>query len=272
VPVGSDDVTRRDALKVGLRIGAYAAPVVLSTAISTLPAAAVTPIPPTGLQDAVLYGVAADTVIDVLFSLNGTGTPTLLGPIRSDLFGVAGRVIAFPPGTDLNGVTTVVLTYFRNVNGIRSPLPLAPPFTSGLVGLMNGTTPMLLATVLHAPVGCPTPSGTYYEYLDVAIIRGTPSIEYNISVRADTSPAAALGGLLVGPDGNGVGYFPTLDLIPAEPGGAAPMSAVVTAAPLSGGGIAFPPLTVTPAAGMLTNLTCAQVIGGGARAVGVAPR
>jgi hypothetical protein len=107
--------SRRELIKRTLKTGAYAAPVVLSATVPMVSVSAVTPLAGTPIQDALLFAVGHNATFDVLFTLNGAGTPALLGQIVSDGFGVAGNSFAFPAGTNLRGVTTVTLTYFLNV-------------------------------------------------------------------------------------------------------------------------------------------------------------
>jgi hypothetical protein len=258
--------SRRELIKRTLKTGAYAAPVILSATIPMVSVSAVTPLAGTAIQDAVIFGVGHNATFDVLFALN-TGPTGLLGQIVSDNFGVAGGVFAFPPGTNLHGVTTVTLTYFLNVGGVRSALPAAPPFTSGLVGLMNGQASLLLANILQIPLGCPTPA-QYSEYVDAAIVNGSPNTAYRIMVQINgTGTPVQAGVITTSAQGHGTGYFPASA---TSASATAPTSVVVTAVPVSTGNT-FPPLTVNAGAGTLRTLTCLDVASTSGASIGLAP-
>jgi hypothetical protein len=263
-------LARRELMWRTLKTGAYAAPVILSATVPVLSVAAVTPLPTTAIQDAVLYGVGHGATFDVLFSLN-TGPSGLLGQITADNFGVAGGVFAFPPSvTSLTGVSTVTLTYFLNVGGVRASSPAAPPFTSGLVGLMNGNATAVLARVLQIPLGCPTPT-QYSEYVDVAIVNGRPSTTYSISVQPNTLGAPVqITSVTTSAQGHVTAYVPAAV---TSPGGTAPTNVVVTATPVGGG--ATLSVNVVPGGGSsaLTTLSCTDVASAsGAVAIGLAQR
>lgn len=266
-------LSRRELIKRTLKTSAYAAPVVLSATVPALSVSAVTPIAGTPIQDALLHDVGHNACFDVFFSLDGSPS-SFLGKILSDAFGIAGGAFSFPAGTNLRGVSTVTLTYFFDLNGCNTSVPqpaqnpAAPPFNSGVVGLMNGNTTQLLANVLQAPVGCTTPT-QYSEYFDVVIVNGRPNTQYVITAQSSTFSVTLAPPLTTSPQGHVAGYFPAAAVSLSA---TAPTSVVVTATPV-GGGTALS-VTVPDASGNspLTTLTCAQVAGTAGRAIGVAPR
>jgi hypothetical protein len=261
-------MSRRELIKRTLKTGAYAAPVVLSTTVPSAVFAAIST-PSSALQDAALVRVGHNAVFDVVFQLNNGSTPIAsgtLGQITSDGFGVAGGVFAFPVAlSTLKSATSATLTYFLNVGGVRSPVAAAPPFTSGLVGLQNGTTTSFQGNVIQAPVGCPTPT-QYQEYLDVALINGPRNTTFDFYVQPNTVGAPIkVATKATTPDGHVTVFAASTPITSA----AAPTSVVVSVVP-AGGSPASPSFTFTASGGTLVGLSCADVASTSGTAVGVA--
>ncbi len=262
-------MSRRELIKRTLKTGAYAAPVILATSVPPAVLAAIS-VPSSALQDAVLVRVGHNATFDVLFQLNNGATPLasgVLGQIVSDTLGVAGGVFAFPVAlTTLKSATSATLTYFLNVGGVRSPVAAAPAFTSGLVGLQNGSATSFQGNVVQAPVGCPTPT-QYQEYLDVAIINGPKNTPFDFYVQPNGVGAPVkVTTKTTTADGHATVFAASTPITSA----AAPTSVAVVAV-LAGGSPAAPVFTFTATGGSLTALSCVDVTSNtGGTSVGIA--
>jgi hypothetical protein len=256
-------------MKAGLKAGAYAAPVILSASVPAIGVAAATPAPGavTFSQDAVITGAASGAVFDVYYTLSSqpATTLTLLGTVTADRFGFGGGV--FPLTVDPTTVTSVKLTYI--LHGNPSTSPPAATFTSNVAGLLSRTTATFAGIVVQEPTvaACQVgPLNQFTEYIDVAIIKGTPNTAYDFYVQPNTlgTPVKVTTATTNG-NGNVTVFAPT----PAPVTTATPTSVVVTAV-LAGGSPATPAFTLTASGGTLTTIPCASLQSAGSlRPIGI---
>ena len=295
-------LSRREMMKGTLKVGVYAAPVILSSghvaAAASLPSG--TPVPtatslpvpiPTSTpiptpppfpvtltfgQDALLTGAGPRASFDVYYTLSNqpAGTLTFLGTITTDRFGFGGDFgnNTFPLTVDARVVTSVTLTYILSGNPPTSPP--AAIFTSTLVAALNPVNGMRQAvrfvglvvqepTVAACQVG---PLNQFTEIVDVAILNAMPGVLYTISVQPNTHVApVVVTTATTNADGNVtvVAATPT-----AVTSGTTPTAVVVTAVPANGG--ATLTLTASGGNGTLTTIGCTSLQSVGAtRPIGI---
>jgi hypothetical protein len=263
------NLTRREAMKTGLKVGAYAAPVILSVSVPVAGVGAATPAPGTMTfgHDAVFTAAGAGATFDVYYTLSSqaAGALTLLGTVTADRFGFGGGV--FPLTVDPATVTSVRLTYI--LHGNPSTSPPATTFTSNVAGLLSRATATFAGIVVQEPTvaACQVgPLNQFTEYIDVAIIKGPANTAYDFYVQPNTlGTPVKVTTATTNANGNVTVFAPT----PAPLTTATPTSVVVTAV-LAGGSPATPAFTLTASGGTLTTIACASLQGvGSARAIGI---
>lgn len=273
--------SRRELLKRTLRVGAYAAPVVLSTTLPAAPIAAATPAPalctqPVAfLQDAILLGVAPGSAYTVYAQLSNAGAPSAIGTFTADALGVAAGV--FPLSLDTSAVTSVTLSVF--LTGTAPPAPPAATFVSTLVTALACTAgggraaSRLLARVVQEPTAAACGSGTlnqWQELVDVNLVNATATTAYDVYIQAynGLTGFAKAGTLTTNAQGNAGGVLPvtiatavgaptavTVNIVPA---GAAPTSATFTAIAAPTGSLITSTLLTVSCAGAVTSFSVAN--------------
>lgn len=250
-------LTRREMLTRTLKAGAYSAPVLLAVSIPTgVAAQQVTPPPVpcvqpvTFFQDAILLNVAAGASFGLYAQANTATTPTLLGTITADGFGVA--IGAFPVTLDTNAVTSVTTSVF--LAGTAPPAPPAATFTSTLVTAFACTaggpraTARLLAKVVQEQTGAGATS--WRERVDVAILNAAPNTAYAVTIQPNTvsgGGAVAAGSLTTNAQGNAGGVLDVNVTTTGQP------AAVVVQAVGAGGAAALTPFTAAPTGNLATT-------------------
>lgn len=261
-------LTRREAMKLGLKAGAYATPVILSATIPVAGVAAATPAPGVTSfgQDALISGAGANAVFDVYYTLSNQPATslTLLGTVTTDRFGFGGNV--FPFTLDPSTLTSVKLTYI--LHGNPSTSPPAATFTSNLVTALNGTTRFVGLVVQEPTVtACQVgPLNQFVEYIDVAIVKGSPNTAYDFYVQPNTLGAPVkVTTATTNANGNVTVFAPTPSAVTTT----TPTSVVVTAV-LAGGSPSTPAFTLTATGATLTTIACSSLQSAGAlRPIGI---
>lgn len=195
-------LSRRELMKRSLKATAYTAPALLVSPI--VARAAVTPAPQvctqpvSFMQDAVLFGAAANTTFDIYYATNLAPTAFVkLGTFTTDALGLAAG--AFPLSLDTSRVLSITL---GAVLSGAPAVPSATTFTTTLVSLLACTAggPRAAATFLgqifQEPTAATCAAGnppSYSELVDIGLFNGPANTAYDIYVQPNTiTPAGTL--------------------------------------------------------------------------------
>ena len=238
LPEQGNSLSRRELMKRGLRVGAYAAPIVLASVVvapiaaqaqvsapTMVPPTMVPPtmVPPTMvpavlcsqpvtyLQDFVLTGAAPLATYNVFFRpSNVAAFPALPATtVTADAQGVG--VVTFPVTVDTSVVTSVTIVV--TIPGFPASTPTNPasaPFVSNIVTVLactNGgvrAAANLVSAVFQEPTVCTAVMQIASNYLDVGIFNATPSTSYDVYIQRNSAGAFTLAraGIVTNSQGN----------------------------------------------------------------------
>jgi len=203
---GEQGLSRRELMKRGLRVGAYAAPVMLASVVVapvaaqqavSRPAAVITQ-PVSFFEDLTVTGAVPGFTFNVFYRPNNSTAFTQAGTLTTDARGVGGTVFPVALNTDPNngGVTSVLIV--ATIPGQITSTPTSPyfSFTSTIVTLLAGANgaprpaALLAARVIQEQTSA-TVAGVanFTDYVDVGIFNGTPSTAFDIYLQPNSTGA-----------------------------------------------------------------------------------